>query len=71
MKGIFSNGTHGSCCKQTGIPRVGEICAELGDVWGDIREQEFNINSFTAGGGDAPLLFVSKSKIEFKVCNTK
>ena len=51
MKGIFSNGTHGSCCKQTGIPRVGEICAELGDVWGDIREQEFNINSFTAGGG--------------------
>ena len=31
---------------------TGRGFVELGDcVWGDIRQEEFNINSFTAGGG--------------------
>ena len=36
--------SHGSGFKQT-------VMQSVGNVLGDIREEEFNINSFTAGGG--------------------
>ena len=36
--------------------KAGRDFVELGGcVWGDIREEEFNINSFTAGGGGGRL----------------